>query len=121
MSKTSELIWQDQQHQRLFVLIDDIKCNHADAEVFSRLYEYAEHHFSLEEAYMQQLGYPECDQHTAAHNKFREELKRMQQEHHTYDAELRRLLSEFLTEWLTRHIMRIDKKLEEFIWSSAAK
>ncbi|MFW1677841.1 hemerythrin family protein [Pontibacter sp. JAM-7] len=121
MSKTSELIWQDQQHQRLFRLIDDIKAAHVDSSVFNRLYDYAEHHFSLEEEYMRQLGYPECDQHTAAHNKFREELMKMQREHHTYNEELCKLLSDFLTEWLTRHIFRIDKKLEQFILSSSVK
>ena len=121
MVKTSELIWQDQQHQVLFQLIDEIKAEHVDASTFQRLHEYAEQHFSLEEVYMSQLEYPDRESHVAAHNKFRTELSTMLDGHHDYEKHLRETLSAFLSEWLKRHIYGVDKKLEEFILLSERK
>jgi len=121
MTLTSELIWQDQQHQVLFELIDEIKAEQVDVSTFTRLHDYADHHFCLEEAYMQKLNYPDFGVHLQAHNKFRAELKKMLDDHHTYDAQLRDMLSDFLTEWLKRHIFGVDKKLEAFIMESQVK
>lgn len=121
MILTSELIWQDQQHQILFELIDEIKADHVDVSTFTRLIDYAEHHFSLEESYMQALEYPDYDAHLAAHNKFRRELVGMLDDHHNYDSALRDMLANFLAEWLKRHIFGVDKKLEAFILISKRK
>lgn len=121
MTLTSELIWQDQQHQILFELIDEIKADNVDLSTFTRLIDYAEHHFSLEESYMQALEYPDYDNHLAAHNKFRSELLKMLDDHHHYDKGLRDMLADFLSEWLKRHIFGVDKKLEAFILSSERK
>ena len=77
MQKTSDLIWQDTQHQVLFELIDRIKEEPFDPDILNRLKLYAEHHFILEETYMKQLDYPHIDAHIAAHNRFREELAAM--------------------------------------------
>lgn len=121
MTRTSELIWQDQQHQVLFELIDELKAQHVDSSTFARLNDYAEHHFLMEEAYMRALDYPDYDSHLSAHNKFRVELARMIDEHHSYDAGLRDMLSGFLSEWLKRHIFGVDKKLETFILNSERK
>jgi len=121
MKKTSELIWQDKQHQVLFKLIDNINSSDVDASVFRQLFEYAENHFVLEEEYMVKLNYPHIEQHVKAHNKFRVELESMMQEYTTYDELFRQALSEFLTEWLKGHIFGIDKKLEEFILKSSYK
>lgn len=121
MIVTSELIWQDQQHQVLFELIDEIKADHVDLSTFTRLIDYAEHHFSLEESYMQMLDYPDYDAHLQAHNKFRSELLTMLDDQGNYDVELRATLSDFLTEWLKRHIYGVDKKLEVFIMQSERK
>lgn len=121
MKKTSELIWQDKQHQKLFELIDQINHSDVDPGVFRQLFEYAENHFVLEEAYMVQLDYPEIDEHIRAHNKFRVELESMMQECTGYDELFRQALSEFLTEWLKGHVFGIDKKLELFILESSFK
>ena len=121
MIKTSDLIWQDTQHQQLFAMIDEINSKEMDVSIFRRLCEYAESHFELEEEYMLQLDYPFTDQHVIAHNKFRAELKCMMEERHTYDEKFRAALSEFLREWLTTHIFGIDKQLEDFVMKSDFK
>lgn len=119
--KTSELIWQDKQHQVLFELIDQINSSTLDISIFHRLHDYAENHFLLEEEYMRLLDYPEIDEHIEAHDKFRLELDSMMQGFHSYDDVFRRALSEFLSQWLEAHVLEIDKKLENFILKSAYK
>lgn len=121
MQKTSELIWQDAQHELLFELIDQIKEKQIDNSVFKKLHDYAEFHFTLEERYMEATGYPELEEHVAAHNRFRRELATMLADHHEYDEALRKSLSLFLREWLKRHVLGIDKKLEKYILESNRK
>jgi hemerythrin len=119
--KTSDLIWQETQHQHLFDLIDEIDSSHGDNTVFARLQSYAESHFTLEEKYMEVLGYPDMQAHVEAHNKFRLELDKMVASHRDFDEVLRASLSMFLSEWLRRHIFGVDKKFEAFVLASKAK
>src|SRR5210317_871780 len=96
MKKTSELIWQDKQHQMLMELIDQLDDIEVDDTVFRRLHDYAEHHFMLEEEYMRQLEYPHTREHIAAHDKFRFELNAMMESFYSYDNGFRKALAEFL-------------------------
>lgn len=121
MIKTSELIWQDTQHQILFKLIDQIKEVPFDREILTRLHFYAEHHFVLEEAYMAELNYPDAEAHLNAHNRFREELISMVETQCNMDSILQESLSNFLYKWLELHVLGIDKRLEKFVLESKAK
>jgi len=121
MQKTSDLIWQDTQHQVLFELIEQLASDKAGYAIIDRLVEYTENHFSLEEVYMEKLNFPGKNAHIEAHNKFRSELNELAANQHEYNQELRQFLSIFLTEWLRRHVFGIDKELEAFILSSNVK
>ena len=121
MQKTSDIIWQDTQHQVLFELIAKIKEEPFDPEILTRLKLYAEHHFILEETYMLELGYPHADAHIEAHDRFREELEAMLETDPTMHRVLQVSLSDFLHEWLKLHVLGIDKKLEEFVMKSPSK
>jgi len=121
MQKTSDIIWQDTQHQALFTLIDQIKEVPFDPEVLPRLKLYAEHHFVIEETYMETLGYPYADEHIEAHNRFREELAAMLDTDPSMHLALQESLSDFLYKWLKLHVLGIDKKLEDFVLKSSAK
>ena len=121
MRKTSELIWQDTQHQKLFQILDLLRRPGADREVLCRLEAYTEYHFELEEQYMLLLDYPDRDQHIETHNRFREEIGKLLQDEQEMDAQFQEIIATFLTEWLTRHVFGIDKELEAFILESEAK
>ena len=121
MIKTSELIWQDTQHQMLFKLIDQIKEEPFDHEILGKLRLYAEHHFCLEEAYMTELGYPQAEVHMKAHNRFREELNSLVDTQDYMDSALQEALFLFLSKWLKLHVFGIDKELEAFILESKVK
>lgn len=121
MKKTSDLIWQDKQHQVLFELIDKIKDEETDMSIFAQLINYTENHFSVEETYMEMLEYPRAEEHIRAHDKFRRELTIMVEEQLSLDAALRQSLSLFLREWLRRHVFGIDKDFEQFVLASEFK
>jgi hemerythrin len=86
-----------------------------------RLKLYAEHHFILEETYMQTLGYPGTDAHIAAHDRFREELTAMLETDPSMHRALQVSLSDFLYKWLKLHVLGIDKELEDFVLKSSVK
>ena len=121
MQKTSNLIWQDTQHQVLFELIDRIKEVPFDPDILIQLKLYAEHHFILEETYMVQLDYPHAEAHIEAHNRFREELGAMLETDPTMHQALQVSLSDFLYKWLKLHVLGIDKQLEDFVMKSSSK
>ncbi|MCB1853782.1 MAG: hemerythrin family protein [Halieaceae bacterium] len=120
MRKTSELIWQDAQHQKLFEILDLLKEEAADREVVLRLQAYTEYHFELEEQYMLQLDFPGREEHIRAHHRFRQEIAGLLGSETELDAQFREIIATFLTEWLTRHVFGIDKRLEAFILESSA-
>lgn len=121
MQKTSDVIWQDTQHQVLFELIDRIKETPFDPDVLVRLKLYAEHHFVLEETYMKQLDFPHAEAHIRAHDRFREELEAMMETDPSMHESLQVSLSDFLSEWLRLHVLGIDKILEAFVLESKSK
>ncbi len=120
MRKTSDIIWQDAQHQVLFEILDLIREPDAGSSVMLRLRDYTENHFALEELYMEHLEYPGRDEHVRAHDRFRTEVQKLLGNREP-DALDREIISTFLTEWLKRHVFGIDKKLEAFLVASELK
>jgi len=121
MRKTSDIIWQDAQHQVLFKILDMLREPTAGRQVLRQLEDYTLTHFALEEQYMKELGYPGRIEHMQAHARFRKEITELLESQQELDAVFREIISTFLTEWLTRHVFGIDKELEEFILQSSAK
>ena len=115
MRKTSEIIWQDAQHQVLFEILDLVKSSDEGSNVLFRLRDYTENHFLLEERYMAVLQYPGQAAHIQAHNRFRSEIYKLLEQGVEPDVVFRELIATFLTEWLQRHVFGIDKELEAFI------
>ena len=121
MRKTSDVLWQDAQHQVLFEILDMISEPGSDERVLFKLRDYTENHFALEELYMLQLGYPDMDAHVKTHDKFRAEIDRLLLEGQACDAQYMELIGTFLTEWLTCHVFGVDKQLEVHILQSSVK
>jgi hemerythrin len=121
MQKTSELIWQDAQHQVLFEILDDIRKPDSGTAVIQRLLEYTQTHFTLEERYMELVNFPAREVHIRAHDHFRDEIEKLLMHDQQYDALFMGVISTYLTEWLKRHVLGIDKDLEAFILASSVK
>lgn len=120
MKKTSELIWQDRQHQELFRIIDSLRTLPARS-VLDMLTDYVNHHFSLEEEYMKQINYPDSESHIRAHRDFEDTFKKYIADQVVFDEKFAREISEYLSSWLINHVFGIDKKLEEFVLQSKYK
>lgn len=121
MQKTSDIIWQDAQHQVLFEILDLLKEPAGDRQLLCKLDAYIEYHFALEEQYMLVLDYPGRIAHEKCHAQFRQEIAQLVQGEQELDAQFRELIATFLTEWLSRHVFGIDKELEDYILQSSAK
>ena len=119
--KTSDVLWQDVQHQVLFDLLDEIGRTDSAPTVLEQLGLYTESHFALEETYMTRLDYPGVEEHLRAHDQFRAELAQMLVPPLAHDQVSRELISTFLTEWLKRHVFGIDKKLEIFLLEAGVR
>lgn len=118
--RTSDILWQDAQHQALFEILDLLAEPDSDNEVLQRLYEYTEIHFRLEEHYMVALDYPDLETHRESHDRFREEIACLL-EGGIDEPGFRNAVTIFLREWLQRHVFGVDKDLEAFILAADAK
>jgi len=80
------------------------------------LMDYTEVHFSTEEKYMTDLGYPELQQHRAKHNELRTTLADLVKdfEDEGVTSRLADAIDSFLGNWLVQHIHRVDKKFAAF-------
>ncbi len=115
----------DRQHEQLFLLtnqaqtllkdqnmlykFDDLK------KILEGIRSYTLSHFVDEEAFMKNAGYVKLEEHLALHQKFLDDLTRIDEEASrvslgTQDSILKELL-DYLTEWLHRHILLIDKEM----------
>ena len=118
--RTSDILWQDAQHQALFEILDLLAEPDSDNEVLQRLYEYTEIHFRLEEHYMVALDYPDLETHRESHDRFREEIASLL-EGGIDEPGFRTAVTIFLREWLQRHVFGVDKDLEAFILAADSK
>jgi hemerythrin len=120
IKKTSDLIWQDFQHQELFKIIDAIKTDKSSS-ILNRLSDYIHHHFSMEEEYMRILDYPQIEKHINAHRDFERRINECFNKDYIARDDYRQGLSDYLSDWLTEHVFGIDKDLEKFVLKSRKK
>jgi hemerythrin len=112
----------DQEHARLMQLInvlhEAMRTDKAPKIMFGFLIElkkYAETHFDNEERLLTQFNFPDIQAHRNEHLIFFEKVQKyqFQLEHKKIPSAMP--LMAFLTDWLTRHIMRVDKKYGPFL------
>lgn len=115
----------DQEHEQLFRIIreandvihDDLLHDKYDMilHIITELKDYTAVHFADEEQYMEQIHYPDLDKQKKAHTAFIDKLSEMNLDdidEHQQDY-LEDLIT-FLLNWLTVHILHMDKKIGEF-------
>lgn len=111
----------DEQHRWLVdktnQLYDRLASAEADAaeigEVLESLMDYTMNHFIVEEEIFHRLGYPESDGHKAQHDKFTAQIMDLLQRHDSGERSGSETL-ELLADWLTHHILRVDKAYVAF-------
>ncbi|MBY0432161.1 MAG: bacteriohemerythrin [Rhodospirillales bacterium] len=121
MSVGSEAV--DEDHRKLVIMLNrmhDVLQEEAStdviAEVLGEMLEYTHYHFEFEEAVMRQSGFPELEQHIVLHRTLTgralEFLQRFKDEPSIL---LAYEILGFLSDWLTRHILRDDMKYRPYV------
>ena len=132
----------DQQHQRLFDMINQLHVATTRqrtqstvtgdaqeretiasvvrelatmADVLDELLSYVYYHFSAEENLMLARSYPDYAAHKSAHTRFNERVLTFKQDFDEGGALCSSEIVEFLRDWLTNHILIVDKKLGRFL------
>lgn len=110
----------DSHHQKLFHILNSVYENVMNStEVESILPEldellaYTRCHFSTEEQYMREKGFPDIDAHIAMHREFTHSIEALRSRYHDNDLEVTKELIIVLGEWLLRHVLREDKKYSQ--------
>ncbi|MFH2091259.1 MAG: hemerythrin family protein [Pseudomonadota bacterium] len=122
------VLWQDFQHKQLIDLfgkVKEAKSNNTDGNLYrytvAFLAMYVNHHFKLEENYMDKYKYPGKDKHFDEHRTFIKELKEFRAEHSEYSEECTDDLLIRMGDWILGHILRDDMLLGEFILAAEKK
>jgi hemerythrin len=114
----------DEQHkmliQRIKDLSDAVESTRGLEKILQTLgfmIDYTDFHFSTEEKYMVQLGYPGFDIHKEQHEEFKSTLNHMVEDFEEDGATvaLSTSINTFLINWLIKHIKSIDRKFGEFL------
>ena len=99
----------DKQHQYLFYLGNKIQNEdkkQGKAYVM-KLYKYASAHFKAEEKHMEQIKYPEAENHRKLHDNFISELNSISKD---FSSDSFDEFKNFLFTWLVDHILNEDNK-----------
>jgi hemerythrin len=93
---------------------------HIDA-LFSRIIRYVAEHFRDEEALMVAHHYPDYASHKKMHDKFVEEMARIQSQINNRNVKFKGKLKTLLWSWLYGHINEVDFKYRDFFLSKGLK
>jgi hemerythrin-like metal-binding protein len=114
----------DEQHKTFFQIADEIIAlveKGAEKDVLmallGRLNDYAFYHLGTEEDYFDKFDYPDVAPHVAAHNEYRKLMRAYFEKIRKNELDLDQAAKEialFSTEWLSKHIIGMDKQYTAF-------
>ncbi len=121
-SYTVNSIEMDNQHKKLFTLINDLSDamskgmgKEALGSTLAALSDYARVHFADEERALERVKYPDLAAQKAAHAAFVQRVAQLQNDYRAGKVAMTIPVMEFLKDWLTNHIMKVDKKYSTYI------
>ena len=119
------VVWQDFQHRQLMDLLYKLKKQRAtqtDLSVlnFSAAFlaMYVNHHFKLEEEYMDVYSYPDIESHKKGHKIYIDKIKMFRKRQIDNDIKAIDVLITTINDWILNHILTDDKKLGDYILSA---
>ncbi len=122
----TEIIWDsafsvgnteiDVQHKALFALASSLESDLDQDQirlVILELHRFMMHHFESEENFMEEMAYPDIDEHKQQHNQLVNKLKQLDQLDLMSDGPIL-ALRKFLREWLSDHILYEDMRYANY-------
>ena len=111
----------DLQHQKLVDMINDLHeamknqpGNDILENLITQLAHYAGEHFTTEENYFQQFGYPDATTHKMAHRKFTACIDQFAHDFKAQKMLLTTEIMDFLKDWLKEHIQQTDQHYAQY-------
>lgn len=114
----------DDQHKILFERANQLfeagkerRAKEYISTMFDFLDEYTKQHFGDEEAYMEEIGYPQIEAQKRAHAHFINELARLKSEYEKSGGNALVIINanKFVVDWITNHIRTMDRKIGEYV------
>lgn len=113
----------DNQHKRLIGYINQLNVAMANGEasnvlddIFRGLRNYTQEHFNYEEQLFSHHQYPGLNEHQLEHQRLIERVKQFQFDFEQDETGAISLeLMQFLTHWLTHHILESDREYAPFL------
>jgi len=106
---------------RLYQLYIENKKHPELGTTLKELGEFTKGHFSYEETLMIQHNYPNYSSHKPQHEKLLNDLGKFINNYENHRAEIDDSFMEFLTNWLSRHILQEDMKYAPYLKSKGLK
>jgi hemerythrin len=118
----------DKEHQKLFTIAreamsisklkDDDKVKIKLKDIITKLFDYVGTHFSNEQKYMEEISYPELNNHKLLHKHMLNMLTTLISELNKLELqEIEKSLFNFIEEYFIRHIVLEDKKIQ--LWNTS--
>jgi hemerythrin-like metal-binding protein len=118
----------DMQHKKLVDLLNQIheasrvgKGKEALAKILDDLVTYTKVHFTTEEDFMRKHSYAGYAQHKAEHDRLTQKVMEFQVEFKSGRVALSIEVMQFLKDWLTGHIIGVDKQYTPFLNSKGVR
>ena len=112
----------DRQHQKLVGFLNELydamkkgKGNEALKKVFGGLVLYTKTHFADEEKLLADNGYPDYAAHKAKHEKMTAKVMEMHKDFLAGKISSPVQITNFLKDWLAKHIMETDRKYGPYL------
>jgi hemerythrin len=90
-------------------------------KLISAMKSYTVVHFSNEEKYMKQFGYPDITAHKIEHEKFIAKVLDLEEKSKSGKLVVSLEITTFLKDWLKNHIQVTDKKYTDFFIKNGVK
>jgi hemerythrin len=118
----------DEQHKKLFTLINQLhdamsagKGKTIIGSVLNEMLDYTRTHFTAEEKVLEKLAYPGLAEQKKEHGIYINKIIEMQKKLEGGSLTVTMEASQFLRDWLTNHIMVVDKKYGSFLTEKGEK
>jgi hemerythrin len=112
----------DEQHRHLVEIIKEFadaaqkgKGSRMMNKILDELVGYTQEHFADEERLLTEAGFPQLAQHQAQHRQLIQKVERFQFDFNQSGNCVTGKVEEFLTSWLTSHILGDDKAYAEYL------
>ena len=116
----------DDQHKKFFELVNDVysametnKGSAAIDQILKELQDYVVYHFNTEESWMETCNYPEIEDHRRIHREAVMEVNKLILQYQQVKKEILFDLLKFLSDWIRRHILEIDRKYIPYLQKDA--